>query len=66
MAHLDDWGKQLNQWICYPDLLVDLMTPKDSEFTLYPFQRMMMREWRVLLNLTSVLVVELQNHSAAF
>lgn len=43
VAHLDDWGKQLNQWICYPDLLVDLMTPKDSEFTLYPFQRMMMR-----------------------
>lgn len=44
LAHLSQWGKVINQWICYPDLFIDLITPINSEFTLYPFQRIFMRE----------------------
>ncbi len=44
LEHLDDWGRVINQWICYPDLFIDLVTPTDSEFTLYPFQRIFIRE----------------------
>ena len=43
IAHLEEWGKIINQWICYPDLFIDLITPSESEFHLYPFQRMIMR-----------------------
>ena len=43
LAHRDEWGRIINQWLCYPDLFVDLITPPRSEFTLYPFQRIIMR-----------------------
>ena len=44
VSHLEDWGRVINQWITYPDLFIDLITPLNSEFTLYPFQRIFMRE----------------------
>lgn len=43
LAHRDEWGRVINQWLCYPDLFADLVTPPRSEFTLYPFQRIIMR-----------------------
>lgn len=43
LAHRDEWGMVINQWLCYPDLFTDLITPPRSEFTLYPFQRIIMR-----------------------
>lgn len=43
LAHRDEWGRVINQWLCYPDLFTDLITPPRSEFTLYPFQRIIMR-----------------------
>lgn len=36
-------GNMLNQFIVYPDLLIDLITPRDSHFHLFFFQRIMIR-----------------------
>lgn len=36
-------GNYLNYFICYPDLFVDLITPKTSHFHLFFFQRIMIR-----------------------
>ena len=36
-------GNMLNQFIVYPDLFIDLITPKESHFHLFFFQRMMIR-----------------------
>ena len=41
--HFQEAGEYLNNFIVYPDLFVDLLVPKRSHFTLYPFQRIMMR-----------------------
>lgn len=43
LANRDKWGLVINQYLCYPDLFADLITPPHSEFTLYPFQRIIMR-----------------------
>lgn len=36
-------GEMLNLFMCYPDMFVDLITPKSSFFHLYFFQRIMIR-----------------------
>ena len=36
-------GNMLNQFIVYPDLFIDLITPKESHFHLFFFQRIMIR-----------------------
>ena len=36
-------GNMLNQFIVYPDLFIDLITPRDSHFHLFFFQRIMIR-----------------------
>lgn len=36
-------GNMLNQFIVYPDLFIDLITPHDSHFHLFFFQRIMIR-----------------------
>ena len=41
--HFQEAGEYLNNFIVYPDLFVDLLVPKRSHFTLYPFQRIMIR-----------------------
>lgn len=42
-AHFQEVGNYLNQLAAYPDILVDLMTPRTSHFHLFFFQRLMMR-----------------------
>ena len=43
LEHKEGWGRIINQWLCYPDLLADFMTPRKSSFHLYPFQRIIIR-----------------------
>lgn len=43
LKNIDGWGRVINQWLCYPDLFIDAITPKNSEFELYPFQRIILR-----------------------
>ena len=42
-AHFQEVGNYLNQLAAYPDIFVDLMTPRTSHFHLFFFQRLMMR-----------------------
>lgn len=41
--HFQECGEFLNQFIAYPDVFVDLITPKRSHFHLFFFQRIMIR-----------------------
>lgn len=41
--HFEECGEFLNQFIAYPDIFVDLITPKRSHFHLFFFQRIMIR-----------------------
>lgn len=41
--HFNECGNMLNMFIAYPDIFVDLITPKKSHFHLFFFQRIMMR-----------------------
>lgn len=41
--HFNECGEMLNLFMVYPDLFVDLITPHESHFHLFFFQRMMMR-----------------------
>lgn len=41
--HFEECGHMLNQFMVYPDLFVDLITPKMSHFHLFFFQRLMIR-----------------------
>lgn len=40
---LSDWGKALGYYRFYPDKFIDMITPPDSKFRLYPFQRLYLR-----------------------
>lgn len=42
-SHFEEIGEYLNYFIAYPDLFVDLITPKRSYFHLFFFQRIMIR-----------------------
>ena len=42
-AHFEEVGEMLNIFIAYPDLFLDLITPKESHFHLFFFQRIMIR-----------------------
>lgn len=44
LANLEGFGKAINTFLTYPDVLVDIMTPKDSSFSLFFLQRMVLRE----------------------
>lgn len=39
----EGWERMWNYWLCYPDYFVDLITPKESHFHLFFFQRIIMR-----------------------
>lgn len=43
LANLDKFGEAINTFLTYPDLLADIMTPKDSSFSLFFLQRMVLR-----------------------
>lgn len=42
-AHFEEVGEYLNFFIAYPDYFVDLITPKESHFKLFFFQRLILR-----------------------
>ena len=39
----EGWERRWNYWLCYPDYFVDLITPKESHFHLFFFQRIIRR-----------------------
>ena len=39
LANLDKYGGAINTFLAYPDILVDLMTPGDSVFSLFFFTK---------------------------
>lgn len=41
--HLQELGDIINQFIVYPDLFIDLITPHSSHFSLTPYQRITIR-----------------------
>lgn len=41
--NFENYGKAINTFLAYPDLLVDLMVPVESEFNLYFYQRILLR-----------------------
>lgn len=41
--NLENFGKAINTFITYPDILADIMTPKSSSFNLFFLQRMVLR-----------------------
>ena len=41
--NLEGFGKAINTFLVYPDLLSDIMTPKDSTFSMFFAQRMVLR-----------------------
>lgn len=43
--HFDEVGEMLNMFIAYPDMFVDLITPKSSKFHLFFFQRLILRSF---------------------
>lgn len=43
--HFDEVGEMLNLFIAYPDMFVDLITPKSSKFHLFFFQRLILRSF---------------------
>jgi len=44
LENLELYGDAINTFLVYPDILVDLMTPKSSKFSLFFLQRMVLRE----------------------
>jgi hypothetical protein len=42
--NLDKFGNVINTFLTYPDILSDIMTPKDSTFSMFFLQRMVLRE----------------------
>lgn len=42
-AHLEDYGKAMNTLMVYPDIMADIMTPKNSNFSLFFEQRIVLR-----------------------
>lgn len=42
--NLDKFGEAINTFLTYPDILADLMTPKDASFSMFFLQRMVLRE----------------------
>ena len=42
-ANLDTYEKWCEFFIIYPDIFIDMITPKDSHFTLYFYQRIFLR-----------------------
>ena len=42
-ANLDTYEKWCELFIIYPDIFIDMITPKDSHFTLYFYQRIFLR-----------------------
>jgi len=42
-ANLDKFGEAINTFLVYPDLLADIMTAKDSSFSMFFSQRMVLR-----------------------
>ncbi len=43
LEHFEELGEILNYFIVYPDMFVDLITPKESKFHLFFFQRLILR-----------------------
>lgn len=41
--NFDKIGKALNLFLAYPDILIDIITPKESQFKLYFYQRIILR-----------------------
>lgn len=41
--HLEECGEMLNLFMVYPDMFVDLITPHESKFHLFFFQRLILR-----------------------
>lgn len=41
--NFDLYSKYMNYFYTYPDLFIDLITPKESNFTLFPYQRIFLR-----------------------
>jgi hypothetical protein len=40
---IEDWRKYISLWRSYPDLFIDFITPPDSSFKLFLYQRFMLR-----------------------
>ncbi len=43
LEHFEEIGSAMNTLMVYPDILADLMTPKNSKLSLFFFQRIMLR-----------------------
>lgn len=41
--NFENYGKAINTFLAYPDIFVDLLSPKDSEFSLFFVQRIVLR-----------------------
>lgn len=41
--NLDAYGHMLNTFLTYPDIFIDLMVPAGNRFSLYPYQRIILR-----------------------
>ncbi len=41
--HFDALGEMFNEWTAYPDVYLDLIRPENEEFTLFFFQRILLR-----------------------
>jgi hypothetical protein len=41
--NLDKFGQAINTFLVYPDILADIMTPKNSSFSMFFTQRMVLR-----------------------
>jgi len=44
LKNLDKFGNVINTFLTYPDILADIMTPKDAKFSMFFLQRMVLRE----------------------
>jgi hypothetical protein len=44
LNNLELFGDSINTFLTYPDLLADIMTPKDTKFSMFFLQRMVLRE----------------------
>ena len=42
-ANREGWERMWNYWLVYPDYFVDMITPKESHFHLFFFQRVILR-----------------------
>jgi hypothetical protein len=43
LKNLDKFGRVINTFLTYPDILADIMTPKNSNFSMFFLQRMVLR-----------------------